>query len=235
MNSGGLVRAIVVDNEDPDKLGRVRLSFPSLGDQGKALKSEWCRVVRPLAFGETGDWYLPEVGAEVMVGFEGGDVGFPVVLGCVLGEEAKPVAATDRIRAVKTRSGHTLVFDDTQGKESILLRDKSSNELLLSSEKKTIHLKDSHGNKIEMSDKGLFLESKSGAKIDIEGGTIKILAASKVEIGEGAAKSAVFGEELLQAFNNHTHMYMATMAAGVTNPPLVPMTPSVLSKKVKVS
>ena len=68
--TNGIVVGIVTDLEDPDGLGRVQLTYPHLEDQ----KSQWARLVSPMAGAERGTFFRPEVEDEVLVAFEHGDV-----------------------------------------------------------------------------------------------------------------------------------------------------------------
>jgi phage protein D/phage baseplate assembly protein gpV len=70
----GVVPAVVTNNEDPKKLGRVRVKFPWLTDD---TESDWARVVTPHA----GPLQQPAVDEEVLVAFEHGDFNRPYVLG----------------------------------------------------------------------------------------------------------------------------------------------------------
>jgi len=73
-----LVLGIVTNTNDPDALGRVRVSFPALGDEAE---SAWARIATPSAGKERGLLMLPVVGEEVLIGFEHGDTTRPYVLG----------------------------------------------------------------------------------------------------------------------------------------------------------
>jgi uncharacterized protein involved in type VI secretion and phage assembly len=76
--TSGLVIGLVTNNQDPEKLGRVRVKFPALGDN---IEGNWARIASPGAGKEAGMAFLPMVGDEVAVGFEHGDTRRPVVLG----------------------------------------------------------------------------------------------------------------------------------------------------------
>jgi len=76
----GLVVGLVTNNQDPDKLGRVRVKFAALGDN---IESNWARIALPNAGPESGMAFLPQVDDEVIVGFEHGDTRRPVVLGAL--------------------------------------------------------------------------------------------------------------------------------------------------------
>jgi phage protein D len=74
----GVVVALVTDVSDPEGLGRVKVSFPWLSDD---FVSGWARTVQAGAGKNRGAMVLPEVGDEVLVVFEQGDVRRPYVLG----------------------------------------------------------------------------------------------------------------------------------------------------------
>jgi uncharacterized protein involved in type VI secretion and phage assembly len=74
----GVVIAIVDDNNDPDKYGRVRLKYPWMGDEAV---SYWARIAAPGAGKDYGMVWLPQVGDEVLVAFEHGDTNRPIVVG----------------------------------------------------------------------------------------------------------------------------------------------------------
>jgi uncharacterized protein involved in type VI secretion and phage assembly len=118
----GLVEAIVVDNVDPEKLGRVKLKFPMLPD---TPESYWARLMSPMAGKERGLVTLPEIGDEVLVTFMQGSFENAIVLGAVFNGEDEPPYANDdgdnNLRVFQSRSGHRLTFDDKDGEERIEL------------------------------------------------------------------------------------------------------------------
>ena len=44
------------------------------------------------------------------------------------------------LKSIITRSGHTLIFDDTEGGENIILKDKSGNELMFKTSEESIEI-----------------------------------------------------------------------------------------------
>ena len=74
-----LVVGIVTNNKDPDGLARVRVKYPTL--DGSENEGAWARVVGIGAGPDRGQMMLPQVGDEVLVGFEGGNPHKPYVLG----------------------------------------------------------------------------------------------------------------------------------------------------------
>jgi uncharacterized protein involved in type VI secretion and phage assembly len=85
--ANGLVIGIVTNNQDPEKLGRVRVKFPTLDD---SLEGWWARVTALNAGKERGVLMVPQVGDEVVVGFEHGDPTRPFVLGSVWNSPSPP-------------------------------------------------------------------------------------------------------------------------------------------------
>jgi len=73
------VRAQVIDNLDPDKLGRVVVDYGWDTDQ-KSL-SPWIRCVSPYTLNQGGHFFVPEIDTDVLVAFEDGDMERPYVLG----------------------------------------------------------------------------------------------------------------------------------------------------------
>jgi uncharacterized protein involved in type VI secretion and phage assembly len=77
-----------------------------------------------------GTFVIPEVKDEVLVAFEHGQLDRPVLIGMLWNKEDQPPETMDDggkndIRAIHTRSGHKLVFNDSDDKPSILLVDKT--------------------------------------------------------------------------------------------------------------
>jgi uncharacterized protein involved in type VI secretion and phage assembly len=117
----GVWVATVTQNVDPDGLGRVQVNFPELSD---ADDSAWARVATFSASGRGdgkagwGSWFLPEIGDEVLVAFEHGDVDRPVVIGALWHRKSPPPQRNDAPRAgsgITTKAGLALLFDEAAG------------------------------------------------------------------------------------------------------------------------
>jgi len=129
--------AIVKDNNDPLGMGRVRVQF--LWQAKRNEMTPWIRVVQPYTGGGKGFYFVPEIGEEVLVDFEGGNAERPFVLGAHYNGEAKSGYhnADNRVKAIHTKSGHKLVFTED---ESILLSDKNGNTLRFDTQGKNIEI-----------------------------------------------------------------------------------------------
>jgi uncharacterized protein involved in type VI secretion and phage assembly len=142
----GVVTGIVQDVKDPLRLGRVKVNFPWLAeqiqeivhirDQDPRAHSYWARVATLMAGPNRGTFIIPEVDDEVLVAFEHGQLDRPVIVGMLWNKDDMPPRTIDAdgkndIRALRTRSGHQVVFDDSEDKPSILIVDKTGNNSIL--------------------------------------------------------------------------------------------------------
>lgn len=82
-----LTAGIVSNNQDPEKLGRVKVKYPHLADEGEGA---WAQVALAGAGANRGMTMLPQVDDEVLVAFLHGDTRFPVVLGALHNGGATP-------------------------------------------------------------------------------------------------------------------------------------------------
>lgn len=168
----GLYPALVRDIVDPQGTGRIQVGFPWLGDLGADVTA-WARLVSLYADHDQGWEILPEVGSEVIVGFEAGAIERPYIVGAVWnGREALPQAAeaANNKRLLKTRSGTLLEFDDTDGAVKVTLRLQSGHQLVLDDAAQNVTLRHSNGCELVMN----------------AGGQVRITATSTVEVNASA-------------------------------------------------
>ena len=74
----GKYRAQVVDVQDPQYRGRIRVMCPRV--LGTA-KSSWCEPCVPVAYDKGGDFAIPKIGEFVWVEFEEGNPNKPIYTG----------------------------------------------------------------------------------------------------------------------------------------------------------
>jgi Rhs element Vgr protein len=122
--------AVVLDNNDPDKLGRIKVQFP----WNDSDETPWVRLMTPHAGKERGWYCLPEIGDEVLVGYEQGLPDYPIALGALYNKENVPPAdAVDPDNNVKmfmTKSGNRIVLTDKDGEEKIEIITKDGKNLI---------------------------------------------------------------------------------------------------------
>jgi uncharacterized protein involved in type VI secretion and phage assembly len=114
--------------------GRIKATVPAvLGEQ----PTGWCDPCVPYAGPGVGFAFLPEVGSGVWIEFEGGDVSYPIWVGCYWRDGELPPAALPTAKVIQTAAGHQILFDDEAG--SIKLSDPNGNTLTLDSSGVTIN------------------------------------------------------------------------------------------------
>jgi len=163
----GVAVGVVTNIKDPEGLGRVKVKFPWLSEQDE---SYWARVVTPMAGKERGIYFLPEVEDEVLVVFDRGDMEFPYILGGLWNGQDKPPLSNEdgknNQRMLKSRSGHTILLDDTENGEKIVISDKTQkNKIEIDSKNNTMTL---------AVEKDLIVEAKGKISIKTSGGDMAI-------------------------------------------------------------
>src|SRR5690242_883455 len=81
--SYGVRIAIVTDNQDPNGYGNVKVRLPWLGDSDTNSYEVWARLATMMGGDNRGSWFVPEVGDEVLVAFDGGNPNRPYVIGAL--------------------------------------------------------------------------------------------------------------------------------------------------------
>jgi phage protein D len=112
----GLVIGTVVDNEDPAQLGQVKVMFPWLDPD---YISAWARVMQIGATKDGGGFlWVPEIGDEVLLGFDRGDIDHPYVIGGLYNGVTMPIpppaieAGAVSSRRIVSGTGHTIQWND---------------------------------------------------------------------------------------------------------------------------
>ncbi len=113
----GVVCAVVTDINDESGHGRVKVTLPWLSPD---YVSDWSPVIQFGAGPRSGGMFLPEVGDQVLVGFEFGDPRRAYVLGGVLSENSRYSLGGEAVspdgtvvrRGFVSASGNLLAFYD---------------------------------------------------------------------------------------------------------------------------
>jgi|YNPNPStandDraft_1061719.scaffolds.fasta_scaffold00768_6 phage protein D/phage baseplate assembly protein gpV len=165
---------IVTNNNDPSDLGRVKVKFPWLDGE---IESAWARVVGLGAGDGRGLYALPEVNDEVLVIFEQGDIGRPLVIGGLWNGSDAPPAAIKKVvtngkvqqRLWVTRAGHRLEFTD-ENSATIRLESAGGHAVLLDDDAGKIEITTAGGMTVVLDDQGKTLRVKGTGQIQIEAG-----------------------------------------------------------------
>jgi phage protein D/phage baseplate assembly protein gpV len=182
-NGHGKAPAVIVigqvsDAADPEKSGRVKLTFPWLSAD---YVSDWARTVQSGAGKDRGWQVLPEVGDEVLVAFEQGDFRRPTVVGGLFnGVDTMPRGPMDLVdggtgkinrRSMVSRLGHRVDLDE----KLKLIMDHSGTTITLHADGKVV---------IEGT-QGIAIDSAS-ANMELKGNQIKIKATGGVTVDGGS-------------------------------------------------
>jgi len=185
--SGGVQVAVVTQNDDPDKLGRVRVKYPELGEETEGW---WARIIGPGAGRDRGLLMTPLVGDEVLVAFEHGDVRRPLVLGALWNGQDTPgeLSTTTSSFALRSAEDIGLTADkkmSMKAEEEMTVAVGQATAVLqkdgtITAKGKDITVKGSGSVTIEASGS---LTIKAGAGLNLEAtGTVKVSGA-QVQLG----------------------------------------------------
>lgn len=254
----GKFRAIVVDNKDPQKRGRLKVRIPSvLADQD----SDWALPCLPYGgFKQQGLFMVPEVDSQVWVEFEEGDIHRPIWVGTFWQQDGDPPedAAKEEptTRLLQTKSGHILQFDDADGEEqfrlhhpteaemvidpngTISLTDASGAKIKMDAENSEIIVEDANGNILTMNSSGTTVEDSNGNMIEMAAAGITakgqkiVIKGSQVHLGDEGGEPVIKGQSFLGMFATHIHT-VAPVVGGPTSPPIPQGEMSTLSTTVK--
>ena len=253
----GQFRAIVTDNQDPEKRGRLRLRVPSaLGDQ----ETDWALPCLPYGGGATfGLFMVPPNNAQVWVEFEEGDIHRPIWTGVFWqdGADVPPDASkTDPTTLLlQTPAGHIVQLDDDSGAErvrvhhsagaevlmdengSIALTDTKGATVTLDANAGELTVADSNGNTIKMTASGTVVEDGNGNKIEMAASGVNVkgqqvvVQGTQVMLGGQGGEPVIKGTSFLTLFATHMH----PTGMGPSGPPIPQGEMSSLSSKVMTS
>ncbi|MFL6216658.1 MAG: phage baseplate assembly protein V [Blastocatellia bacterium] len=158
----GKYRGVVINNLDPQQMGRLMIQVPDvLGE----VPSTWAEPCVPLA-GPTGPamgaYLVPPIGAGVWVEFEQGDPNYPIWVGCRWGSQsdipslAKAGLPTSPNIVFQTLGQNALVISDLPGPTGgIMLRSASGVSLIVN-------------------DTGIYIQNGKGASLTMIGLSVTI-------------------------------------------------------------
>jgi hypothetical protein len=116
---------------------------------------------------------------------------------------------------------------------SLLLETPGEQRVRLDDTPATVTIEDANGNTIELASAGITATDVSGNEIKTSGAGVEVsaptinLKGNMVTVAGAGGEPLVKGNMLLAMFNSHVH---TTTAPGApTSPPVVPLTPAVLT------
>lgn len=179
----GKYRGFVVDNQDPQRRGRLRLIVPAvLGD----VPTGWADPCVPYGGGRNfGNFDIPPITrggggsytTGVWVEFEQGNPQYPIWVGCFYGAPSGDAEAPGDpddggpdidVHVSRTYSGHSVIAVDTPGKERFELRDTAGQTITMESALRDGVKRDENGNPVKAAEAVEYGDlAGSTAKIEI--------------------------------------------------------------------
>ena len=174
----GVMVAQVVKNYDQDKQGFIQVNINTRDYEESRLV--WARIALPYGGDKHGEYFIPEVGDQVLLVFEQGNIERAFIIGAVPKTNSSFMKGAfdekNKIKRITTRNGNNIdIIDNPEGegeKDKITITtSKDLHKIELDNENKKILISDKKGeNKIEMK---------------TENGQMEIIAAQKLTIKVG--------------------------------------------------
>jgi type VI secretion system secreted protein VgrG len=167
--------AEVIDNNDPEKLGRVKVKFFWAAQN---CESNWMRVSTPYSAAGKGMIFIPEEGAQVIVGYEFNNPSHPFVLGSLYpkGEGNSYTSDDNKAKLIQTKGGNWISFDDSDGEQVINISNENRTKTF-------INLSFKDNGSIEIKTEGSL--SLEGKEVSITAETFSLKADRTIEIEAG--------------------------------------------------
>ena len=178
----GVSPAVVIDNQDPDGMGRVKIRIPKVSDES------WARIATLMAGANRGTWFIPEVGDEVLVAFEQADARRPYVLGALWNTTNRPPQTMDSSnnkKVLRSRNGVKVTLDDHDGQEGFLVETPGGQTITMKDGHGSIEITDSNGNFVKLEPRGITVNAS--AKVTIQASQIEV-SAGMVTVNAGMSK-----------------------------------------------
>ena len=160
----GVVKQI---HEDPLNETRIMVDVPVIVESGDAV---WARQSTYYATNKAGNFFLPEVGDEVILGFVNNDPRFPIIIGSVYSQKHPPAYTPDApntYKAITTNSKMKIEFEDV--KKIITIWTPNKNYIEINDDKQSITIMDETQNKMVMDPKGITWDTPKDFKLTATG------------------------------------------------------------------
>lgn len=206
--------AVVADNQDPEKRGRIKVRCLGLLGDDETVIDWW---IDPCF--DWGWFYVPDLNEQVEIEVTNKSDTDEYNGQAFIDEpdmrwrgkrfyDQENTAVNDvfkenygKQRGFSTPSGHVVMFDDTEGSEKISISFKGGNI------------------KIDINEDTISIQNEN-TQIDV--------SSDKIQLGEGTTEPMVLGNKFKTIYDAHTH----STAMGPSGPPVVPLPSDNLSAKV---
>jgi Rhs element Vgr protein len=164
----GLHIGVVIKlDEDPKAEHRVKVSVPVLQANTEGV---WARLANYYASSGYGEFFIPEIGDEVILGYLNNDPAHPIILGSLYSSSHTPpyaLTADNYTKAIVTKSKMKVEFDDD--KKVITVTTPGDNKIVISDDAKSILVRDQSSNEVELSTSGISISSPKDISLSAKG------------------------------------------------------------------
>jgi uncharacterized protein involved in type VI secretion and phage assembly len=187
----GVFPASVTDIKDPEGMGRVKVALPWAPDTDGARYEVWARLATLMGGKNRGSWFIPDVGDEGLVSFEGGDPRRPYFVGGLWNGKDSPPESMDGAgnnykKVLRSRNGVKVTLDDQDGQEKFIVETPGGQKMTLQDGPSQVEIVDSNSNSIKMEASGITINAS--AKVTINAGATVDVSASMVNVSAGMSK-----------------------------------------------
>lgn len=182
----GVAVGIVSANDDPEGLGRVKVTYPWRESDDE---SHWARVATPMAGEEMGTYFLPKVDDEVLVAFDGGDIDHPYVVGALWNGDQPPPednsSGDNEVRTITSASDHRVTLDDSSSEGKVEITTAAGHTILLddSTGSEKITIEDEAGqNAVEFDAVAGELSIEGGTKVAVDAPTLELTSNGNITV-----------------------------------------------------
>lgn len=235
-----LYRAVVENNLDPEKIGRVQVRIYGIHSFERTVGLEgsdtsglpWAEVIGGTEFGliqGVGASSILRNGTLVWILFEEDDTNKPLVIGVVKGKLngvsdinlGRSDSEYGKVTTIKSESGSLLEFDDTEGKERVTLIDRFNSFIEMTLDKMLTKV---IGNKVDKITKNYLLETSGATQISADSG-FKVNNDTVIDGDLYVSGKIISGDDVFStnaSLNTLTENYMAHMHTGNMGAPTSP-------------
>lgn len=177
----GFVQGVVVENNNAEFKGMVKVEF-TVWESGKNM-CEWVRLLSPYTGKDYGVYCVPEIDEVVLVGFIGGSLKRPFLLGSLYPGGAAVVNDNfhkeNLIKHMKTKGGMDILINEDKGKQKITLTTPKGSRIMVDDEQDCCIVSDK--------------EQKNLLKLDYKNGGITLSADKTIKLTAGKTELSLDG------------------------------------------
>ena len=203
----GVYRGLVIDIDDPEDRGRVRVKIPSIGhveDSDVPLNIWALPCGQGLSVGDSGEQhgftYVPMLGDQLWIMFEKGLTSNPIYIGGWLhaGAINKDMFGDVEVKGMRTASGHVLRFEE--GGSVRLGRGESgleTNALIQFNDDGTVLLSNDHNSTVRLTDNEIECVARDGSVVVLGNDKISLVNATGTSLSiDGGKLEAVANDSI---------------------------------------